>query len=178
MEHLHRQSSFNAQIEFTMHEIKCFMMPMLKSWWQQKKLSTPKARQRDEIEATNIDTDGRDFPLFGVSSFCFVFFISLDASLRFSLTVFILHTQRYPESYIAKKRNHFGFDQYLRSYLGIHSLHLFLPVLIAAHLRWDFAKPGSIWMSSVSLFDISNNNFWHTLSDFRRDEKKEPKDGK
>lgn len=115
--------SFNAQIEFTMHEAKCFMIPCEKLMTAEKSFDTDEKQRRrrrgdegdGEIEFINIDTDGRDFPLCAPSA------ISLGHSS--SGDVFILHTRR---SFAV----HFGCaDQYLRSSKHSHNSPFWLPLI-------------------------------------------------
>lgn len=70
-----KKRSFNAQIEFTMHEMKCFMILCEKLMtaekrrgWKKKKAKQSKKSfknsiwsEKKEIEFINIDTDGKDF---------------------------------------------------------------------------------------------------------------------
>jgi hypothetical protein len=58
-----KKRSFNAQIEFTMHEMKCFMIPCEKLMTEEKALKNKNEKRENEIEFINIDTDGRDFLL-------------------------------------------------------------------------------------------------------------------
>lgn len=71
-----KKRSFNAQIEFTMHEMKCFMILCEKLMTAEKRRGKEEEESKalktqyeakKEIEFINIDTDGRDFFYFDSS---------------------------------------------------------------------------------------------------------------
>lgn len=83
--------SFNAQIDFTMHEMERFMIHSEKLMTAEK--ASKKKAKANEIEFINIDTDGRDFHS-SVASFFSVLpsYISLDGLLgsRWDVSLFFL----------------------------------------------------------------------------------------
>lgn len=91
-----QKRSFNAQIEFTMHEMKRFMRRCEKLMTAEKlffrlfgmrwRRRRSDERERNEIEFINIDTDGRDFPLL-VSLYSFAGIGHLISSTASSRTV-------------------------------------------------------------------------------------------
>lgn len=94
----------------------------------------------------------------------------------FWMDIFISHTQ-----HTASKKIHFDLINICEALstktLFASNVHLsycrsfYSPACCFGSFSFVSFRSSSIWVSSVSLFDVSNNNFWHTLSDFaKRDE--------
>lgn len=136
MEHLHRQSSFNAQIEFTMHEM------FYDSMWK--------------VDDSRKSFDGRErrgdwnykywhrWQRFSTLR-CLLFLLRLLHHLirRFASILVdcfhFTHSAIASESFIASEKTK---PLWIWSIFAKLSRHSFSPprVLIAAHLRWDFAR--------------------------------------
>lgn len=156
--------SFNAQIEFTMHEMKCFMIPCEKLMTAEK--ASNKKREGEEwVKRDWIHKYWHRWQRFStlLVSLSAVFchhrtHISLDGLLG-SGWLFSFYTLI--DS--SKKNIHFDSINICEALsTEIFCSPFLLPLICLRLPSGSHFASGSIWVSSVSLFDVSNNDFWHT----------------